>query len=579
MKNVNKVGYDVLKYIYTNPNPNQRQISKDLSLSLGLVNKTLRMLVGEGFLNDRYELEAETLNLVEKPKSAIILAAGMGTRLTPITQSLPKALVKVYGKTLIENVIEKLHEVGVTKIYIVVGYKKEEFEYLMDLYDVKLISNNEYKEKNNVYSLYLARKFISSSYIIPCDLWLEENPFHSFEMNSWYLLSNEKKATRYHKNKDGLIQYKKNKEEDYIPLGITYIHSKDASVLKELLSTISSNEFYRMEYYWEDVALASIPLYYEIQKGKTVEINYFEDLRDLDEHSESFDTEILNIIQNSLHVSLYDIQDIQLSKKGMTNHSFLFTVKNQKYIMRIPGEGTDQLINREEEANVYKAIQPYHLSDELIYINPNNGYKMTKFIENSRVCDSENVDDLKLCMKFLKEFHDKEIQVEHTFDIVEKIHFYELLMGFKSLYKDYKQTKAKVMKLAKLVESFDKHMGLTHIDAVCDNFLIYDDNKVKLIDWEYASMQDTDVDLAMFSIYAMYDREQIDQLIDIYYDNQCEKERRIKIYCYVAMCGFLWSNWCEYKAQLGIEFGDYSLAQYRYAKDFYKIVEREWTIE
>ena len=45
---------------------------------------------------------------------------------------------------------------------------------------------------------------------------------------------------------------------------------------------------------------------------------------------------------------------------------------------------------------------------------------------------------------------------------------------------------------------------------------------------------------------------------------------RIKIYIYIAMCGLLWSNWCEYKRKLGVEFGEYSLRQYRYAKDFYR---------
>ena len=50
----------------------------------------------------------------------------------------------------------------------------------------------------------------------------------------------------------------------------------------------------------------------------------------------------------------------------------------------------------------------------------------------------------------------------------------------------------------------------------------------------------------------------------------CDAATRAKIYCYVAMCGLLWSNWCEYKRNLGVEFGEYSLAQYRYAKEFYR---------
>ena len=88
-------------------------------------------------------------------------------------------------------------------------------------------------------------------------------------------------------------------------------------------------------------------------------------------------------------------------------------------------------------------------------------------------------------------------------------------------------------------------------------------------------MQDPDVDIAMFCIYSMFDRKQIDNLIDIYYEKNCKPNIRIKIYCYIAACGLLWSNWCEYKKILGIEFGEYSLKQYRYAKEYYKIAINE----
>ena len=72
-------------------------------------------------------------------------------------------------------------------------------------------------------------------------------------------------------------------------------------------------------------------------------------------------------------------------------------------------------------------------------------------------------------------------------------------------------------------------------------------------------------------IYSFYSREQIDRLIDIYFRGNCPEEVRTKIYCYVSVCGLLWSNWCEYKRNLGVDFGEYSLRQYRYAKEFYKI--------
>ena len=73
-----------------------------------------------------------------------------------------------------------------------------------------------------------------------------------------------------------------------------------------------------------------------------------------------------------------------------------------------------------------------------------------------------------------------------------------------------------------------------------------------------------------FAIYSLYSHEQIEKLIDCYFPEKCALPVRLKIYCYIAACGLLWSNWCEYKRQLGVEFGEYSLRQYRYAKDYYK---------
>jgi thiamine kinase-like enzyme len=84
-------------------------------------------------------------------------------------------------------------------------------------------------------------------------------------------------------------------------------------------------------------------------------------------------------------------------------------------------------------------------------------------------------------------------------------------------------------------------------------------------------MQDPHIDIAMFSVYSMYEREQIDTLIDCYFEEDCPPAVRTKIYAYIAICGLLWSNWCEFKRQKGVEFGEYSLWQYRYAKDYYKV--------
>lgn len=280
------------------------------------------------------------------------------------------------------------------------------------------------------------------------------------------------------------------------------------------------------------------------------------------------DKEHLAIICECFSAPVHKIKNIAPLKAGMTNSSFIFELENQKYIFRIPGAGTEELINRKEEYEVYKKIVPYKICDDLIYFNAENGYKITRFIDNAGVCDPQNEKDVKRCMETLRGFHNLKIKVKHRFDLFWQIEYYEKLKSEDSLYSDYAEVKRKVYSLKEFVDTCNKSECLAHIDAVSDNFLLTDD-KVYLIDWEYAAMQDPHIDIAMFAIYAFYSKEQVDRLIDIYFENKCDIKTRLKIYCYIAACGLLWSNWCEFKLELGIDFGNYALKQYTYAKDYY----------
>ena len=82
-----------------------------------------------------------------KPQNAVILAAGFGMRMVPINTEVPKGLIEINGEPLIERLIKQLHEVGIENIYIVVGFLKEQYEYLIDKYSVRLIVNPDYVHK------------------------------------------------------------------------------------------------------------------------------------------------------------------------------------------------------------------------------------------------------------------------------------------------------------------------------------------------------------------------------------------------------------------------------------------------
>lgn len=570
---------DILNILYETPFTTQRDLSTRTGHSLGIINRSLKQLRSAGYLDKDMRPTPDALRLLNdaKPKRAVLLAAGFGMRMVPINREAPKGLLEVHGQPLIERLIDQLHEVGVTDISVVVGFMKEQFEYLVDTWGVELIVNTDYATKNNLHSLYLAKRHLQDSYIVPCDLWFRHNPFRRCELRSWYMVTPEEspRSTVKITRKQTLVPVARNGNT---MVGLAYFRGDDALQLREQLSAMEedplcSSVFWEAVFARKDMVLPDARI---VAPEDAVEINTYEHLRELDSSSNHLHSRVMDIIARTLQADPREIVDITVLKKGMTNRSFLFRCRDTRYIMRIPGEGTEQLINRREEALVYRALQGSGICDDVLYLNPENGYKLTVFLENARVCDPHNTEDLAACMKKLRSFHEQELQVDHTFDLFEKIRFYESLWnGQPSAYRDHAATTENIFSLRPYIEAHVQKKVLTHIDAVPDNFLFSGDD-LRLIDWEYAGMQDPHVDIAMFCIYSMYNREDTDRLIDLYFPEGCPREIRIKIYCYIAVCGLLWSNWCEYKHLLGVEFGEYSLRQYRYAKEYYRIVRDEW---
>lgn len=280
---------------------------------------------------------------------------------------------------------------------------------------------------------------------------------------------------------------------------------------------------------------------------------------------------ILDIIKSAFNLQNTDIELIPL-KQGMTNDSFIFSLNNERYIIRVPGVNTEKIINRHEEYDVYQAIKDEEFVEPIVYIDRDKGYKISKFIENSHTVNPKDWNEINACLKRLKEFHNQSHRVEHYFDVFEHINYYESLMPHASKYEDYKEIKKNIESLEPIIENLVKDWTLCHIDAVCDNFLVTENQDVYLIDFEYAAMQDPDLDVAMFIVYSLFNRQEIDRIIDIYFEHQATPLKRYKIYSYIAIVGLLWSNWCEAKQDQELLNSSYAQQQYNYAKTFYQIV-------
>lgn len=578
---LNKQEKDILCFCADGQFRNQRELAESTGYSLGTVNLALRNLVSGKWLTEDFRPTDAARELLEgsRPRRAIILAAGLGMRMAPINTQVTKGVLEVKGERLIERLIGQLHRAGVFEITVVVGFMKEQYEYLIDLYQVSLVVNTCYGQRNNLYSMSLVLDKLEDAYVIPCDLWCRENPFHAYELYSWYMVSREmsgKSPVRVNR-KQALVRCGEGQKGNKM-MGIAYLQKREAEYVRDRIEKMVCEEVHDDDFWdealWDGKAMVTLAKC--VSADQVHEINTYEQLRELDASSDSLKSEVIELVADVLDVWPEAIRDIQVLKKGMTNRSFICRCWDKRYIMRIPGEGTGKLIDRNQEYEVYQAIQGYDICDRVRYMNPDNGYKLTEYLEGAHVCDAGNADEVRRCMEYLRTFHERNLQVGHTFDLWEHIAYYESLWnGEASAYRDYEATREHVFELRDFIEEQEISWTLTHIDAVPDNFLLLEHGEIRLIDWEYAGMQDPHVDIAMFAVYALYDRKQVDWLIDAYFAEGVSRQVRLKIYCYIAVCGLLWSNWCEFKHQQGVEFGEYSLRQYRYAKEYYRIFQEE----
>ena len=229
---------------------------------------------------------------MSKVKRAIIMAAGYGTRLRPITLSTPKPLIKVNGIRMIESVIEALLKNNIREIYIVTGYLAEKFDFLEEKYpEVTLIYNPYYSKYNNISSLYVARDHLKDVIILDGDQIIKNDKIldPNFEKSGYNCVWSEEHTDEW------LLQVEKNTivscsrnggEKGWRLYSISRWSQEDGQKLKadlEYQFEVEKN----YDIYWDDVALFCSPQNYdlgirEMNLDDVIEIDTIDELRLVD---------------------------------------------------------------------------------------------------------------------------------------------------------------------------------------------------------------------------------------------------------------------------------------------------------
>ena len=571
--------FQVIKTLMNKQAATQRDIAEMAGLGLATINTAYKKCIEDGFI-DNGRLTAKGMASL-KPyavDNAVILAAGLSSRFAPISYERPKGLLKVRGEILVERQIEQLHAAGITDIVIVVGYKKEEFFYLEDKYGVRIVVNRVYAERNNNSSMMLVREILGNTYICSSDNYFETNPFESHVWKSYYSAQFIEGPTKEWCLKTGthgrITGVSVGGEDSWCMIGHAYFDHEFSEHMREVLEAEYDLPQTR-DKLWENLYVEHIREFdMRIRKFDPPIIYEFDSLDELRAFDplflENLDSRIFDNIVAALGCSKAEIHNVYPLKQGLTNLSCHFATDEGEWVYRHPGVGTGLIIDRAAEYESLQTARLLGLDDTFVSADPESGWKISRFIPDCENLDAHDDSQLKIAMDMARKLHESGVKVNRSFSFYEEGKAYErkILEHGPIDVEDYWEMSRQADQLNELLVADGGEPVLCHNDFFGLNFLVSEDGKINLIDWEYAGMGDYANDFGTFSVCEQLSENEMHQALTYYFGHiPTDAEWRHNLGL-VGMAGWCWYAWSLLKTAEGDDPGEWAYIYYRAARTY-----------
>ena len=231
---------------------------------------------------------------------------------------------------------------------------------------------------------------------------------------------------------------------------------------------------------------------------------------------------------------------------GLTNLVYRITVRDQDYLLRIPGQGTEDYINRVIEAHDAKVAAAAGVSAEVLFFDEQDGLMLAEYIPGITLSAEgfKELDRVRRSAQSFKKLHQSGLAFKTRFDVFEKIDEYLALVAkLKAPVPDgYQQVKQEADAVRQVLAAHPAPLAPCHCDPLAENF-IDTGEQVYIVDWEYAGNNDPMWDLGDLSVEAGFDAEQDRALLESYFGSSTPLDQTGRMVMYKALCDLLWTLW------------------------------------